>query len=215
MPHSAFARKGRHESLAELGRRVHDRGLIAGTEGNLSCRLPGGQILITPAGRAKSEICENDLALLAPDGAVLRGDPSSERSLHVQLYQHCPEAVFAVHAHPPSAVAWSLAHPDADKLPAELLPEALLAFGRVPIAPYARPGSEELARSIRPFLPDCRAIILGRHGALTWGESAEEALALMEQLEQVALILTQAFASGSPRPLPPEEVAAILEARKS
>ncbi len=214
MPQSAFARKGRHESLAELGRRVHERGLIAGTEGNLSCRLPGGQILITPAGRAKSEISENDLALLSPDGEVLRGNPSSERSLHLQLYGRCPEAVFAVHAHPPSAVAWSLAHPGEREIPAEYLPEALLAFGRVPIAPYARPGSEELARSIAPFLPDCRAIVLERHGALTWGASAEEALALMEQLEQVARILAQAFASGRPRPLPPEEVAAILEARK-
>lgn len=214
MSTSAILRKGRHESLVDLGRRLHARGLIAGSEGNLSCRLPGGQILITPAGRAKAEIGESDLALLDPNGRVLRGNPSTESVMHAELYRACPEAKIVIHAHPPVAVAWSLAHPGASEMPAEYLAESLLAFGRIPIASYALPGSEELAKSILPFLPECRAIILDRHGAVTWGASVEEALILLEQLEQVACILRDAFRMGNPQPLPPDEVKAILAGRK-
>ena len=214
---SGFAtqRKGRHESLLGLGRHLHARGLIVGSEGNLSCRLPGGQILITPAGRAKNEIGESDLALLDQAGRTLRGNPSSESILHAELYRACPKANVVIHAHPPVAVAWSLAHPGAAELPAEYLAASLLTFGRIPIARYARPGSADLAKSVLPFLPECQAIILSRHGAVTWGESVEEAQVLLEQLEQVACILRDTFRMGNPQPLPPEEVKSILAGRKS
>jgi len=214
MPTRSFARMGRHEMLVELGRRVHARGLIAGAEGNLSCRLPGGQILITPAGRGKANLAEEDLALLSPEGAILRGCPSSERLLHAEVYRRCPEAVWVIHAHPPAVVAWSLAHPETTEMPAGFLAETLLTFERIPIATYARPGGEALAKSVAPFLPDSRAIILERHGAICWDESAEGALSLMEQLEQAALILRDAFLMGHPRPLTEAERRAILEERK-
>jgi len=205
---------GRHASLLELGRRLQARGLIVGREGNLSCRLPGGQILITPAGKPKTDLVDEDLALLAPDGSVLRGRPSSERALHAELYRRCPQARYALHAHPPVATAWSLAHPDAEEIPVIHIAEALSAFGKIPIAAYARPGSADLAASVAPLLPRHRAVILSGHGAFSWGESAEEALSLMEQLEQLARILRDAFILGSPKPLSERERREILEKRE-
>ena len=50
------------------------------------------------------------------------------------------------------------------------------AAGRVPIVPYARPGTEEMGSVLVPYLPAHRLLLLSRHGALAWGESMEEAV---------------------------------------
>jgi L-fuculose-phosphate aldolase len=120
-----------------------------------------------------------------------------------------------VHAHPPTAIAWSLARPDLDALPDEAMPEVILAAGRIPIAPYARPGTAAMGEAIQPFLPAHRLMILARHGALAWGEDLEEAVLGMERLEHVAQILKSAHELGGATPLPPGEVAALRAMREA
>jgi L-fuculose-phosphate aldolase len=194
-------------SICLVCRRLHARNLLAAADGNVSALLEEGRIAITPSGVAKAGLEPNDLAFMAMDGTVLSGRPSSERLMHLAVYRACPEARAVVHAHPPTAIAWTLAFPDA-------LPELILAAGSIPIVPYARPGTAAMGENLLPFLPEHRLLLLSRHGALAWGETLEEAYNGLERLEHACQILKAAFELGGAKPLPGPELEALREARR-
>ena len=201
------------ESLCEACRRLHDRNLLAAGDGNLSARLPDGRIAMTPTGVAKAWIRPRDFAFLSPEGTVLKGQPSSERLMHLAIYAACPEARAVVHAHPPTAIAWTLARPELGELPSESLPEVILGAGAIPIVPYARPGTAALGEVLKPFLPAHRLLVLARHGAVSWGQEIAEATGGMERLEHVAQILKAAVELGGLSPLPEAELEALRHLR--
>ncbi len=187
-------------------RRLHAGGLLAASDGNLSVRLPNGLIAMTPSGVPKAKVRLEDLAHLTLAGEVLSGRPSSERAMHLAIYRAVPAAKAVVHAHPPTAIAWSLARPDLKELPADGLPEVILAAGRIPIVPMAIPGTEAMGANLLPFLPDHRLLLLARHGGLCWGEHLDEAVGGLERLEQVANILWKAETLGGAKPLSVPEI---------
>jgi len=201
------------ELLCDICRRLHARNLLAAADGNVSVLLDDGRIAITPAGVAKARMEPADLAYLEPGGTVLSGRPSSERLMHLAIYRACPEARAVVHAHPPTAVAWSLARPDLACLPGDALPEVILAAGAIPFVPYARPGTAAMGEVLAPFLPEHRLLVLARHGALAWGETLEEAYNGMERLEHASQILAAAERLGGALPLPAAELEALRQAR--
>ena len=191
--------------MLAAARRLHDRGLLAAGDGNLSLRLDDGRIAMTPSGVPKATLNREDLAYLALDGTILSGRPSSERAMHLAIYRAVPEARAVVHAHPPTAIAWTLARPELKELPSDSLPEVILAAGRIPVVPMAMPGTEAMGTTLLPYLPGHRLMILARHGGLCWGESIQEAAGGLERLEQVADILWKAEALGGAVPLPDSE----------
>lgn len=197
--------------LLDACRRLHASGLLAASDGNLSVRLPDGRIAMTPSGVPKARVQLEEMAYLALDGAILSGRPSSERAMHLAIYRAVPEAKAVVHAHPPTAIAWSLARPELEELPSDGLPEVILAAGRIPVVPMAIPGTEAMGTNLLPFLPERRLMILARHGGLCWGESMEEAVGGLERLEQVAEILWKAETLGGAKPLSTDE---LIELRR-
>jgi L-fuculose-phosphate aldolase len=197
------------DSIRDACAHLHARGLLAAADGNVSMRLEDDTLLLTPAGVNKARLPPGSLARVALDGRVLDGRPSKELAMHLAVYGACPDARVVVHAHPPTAIAWTLARPELEELPTDSLPELLLAAGRVPIVPYARPTTEELGTVLLPFLPGHRLLLLSRHGALAWGESMEEAINGIERLEHSALILKAAEELGGATPLPAAELEAL------
>lgn len=200
-------------ALLDAAKRLHGRGLLAAGDGNLSVLLDDGRIAMTPRGVPKAQVRVEELAFLSQDGTVLSGHPSSERAMHLAIYRAVPGARAVVHAHPPTAIAWTLARPDLAELPSDSLPEVILAAGRIPIVPMAIPGTEAMGTALLPFLPAHRLLILARHGGLAWGESIQEAAGGMERLEQVAEILWRAETLGGARPLAPAELAELRALR--
>jgi L-fuculose-phosphate aldolase len=201
------------QSILDGCRRLHGQGLLAAADGNLSVRLDDGRIAITPRGVPKADLHLDDFAYLDLDGHILHGTPSSERLMHLAVYRAVPEARAVVHAHPITAIAWSLARPKLTELPSDALPEVILAAGRIPIVPMATPGTEEMGTHLRPFLPAHRLMILARHGGLAWGESVAEAVGGMERLEQVAKILSAAEVLGGAKPLGAADLAELRALR--
>ena len=197
------------DSIRDACAHLHARGLLAAADGYDSMRLEDDTLLLTPAGVNKARLPPGSLARVALDGRVLDGRPSKELAMHLAVYGACPDARVVVHAHPPTAIAWTLARPELEELPTDSLPELLLAAGRVPIVPYARPTTEELGTVLLPFLPGHRLLLLSRHGALAWGESMEEAINGIERLEHSALILKAAEELGGATPLPAAELEAL------
>ncbi len=194
------------DEAIEACRSLHAQGLLAAADGNVSVRMDDGRVAITPRGVAKASLRREDFAFLDLDGTILDGIPSSERLMHLAVYRACPEARAIVHAHPVTAIAWSLANPGAEELPSDALPEVILAAGRIPLVPMATPGTEEMGSNLAPFLPAHRLMILARHGGLAWGESVREASGGIERLEQVAKILLAAESFGGAKPLAESEV---------
>lgn len=194
-------------------RRLWDRNLLAAADGNISFLLDDGNIAMTPSGVAKAFMRPDEMAVVTREGAVVSGNPSGERLMHLEVFRRCPEARCVVHAHPPTAVAWSLARPEWTELTSDALPEVILAAGRIPIAPYARPGTLAMGDVLAPLLPEHRLMILARHGALCWGESLEEAVGGIERLEHVCTMLKLAQDLGGARSLPVDEVDALRRMR--
>lgn len=202
------------EAMVQVCRRLHQKNLLAAADGNISVRLSDGCIAMTPSGVNKALIKTDDMALLSLQGEILAGRPSTERLMHLILYQHVPAAKAVVHAHPPTAIAWSLARPDLKELPADGLPEVILAAGSIPVVPYARPGTAAMGSNLLPFLPQRRLMILARHGALCWGDELEEAANGIERVEQVSMILKLADELGGSTPLPAQELRALRQLRE-
>ena len=201
------------EQICDTGRRLHARNLLAAGDGNISVLLGDNRVAITPSGVSKARLKPTDMAFLTLEGTMISGRPSTERLMHLAIYRSCPEARCVVHAHPPTATAWTVAHPELHELPSQGLPELILAAGSIPIAPYARPGTNGMVKVMEPFLPKHRLLILARHGAVCWGEDAAEAAGGIERLEHVAQILKAAVELGGLSPLPREELEALKSLR--
>ena len=202
------------EEIIQVARALHAKNMLAAADGNISYRLNEEEILITPAGKAKAHLHADEMAIITLDNQIIKGNPSSERLMHLSVYQQCPKARCVIHAHPPRAIAWTIARPESTELPGECFSELILSLGRIPIASYARPGTQAMGEGLKSFLPECRVIILARHGALTWGEDLQEALNGMERLEHSAEILLYACSFGGVTALPVSEVAILRAMRQ-
>lgn len=198
--------------IVETCRRLYARNMLAAADGNVSVRISDERILFTPSGRQKAFIAPEDVTIVSLDGAVVSGKPSGERDMHLAIYRQT-QAKAVVHAHPPHAVAWSLARPEWKELPSDSLSEIILGAGRIPIVPYARPTTTDMGSALKPFLPESRALILARHGAVCWGDSLEEALNGIERLEHSSQMLWLAEQVGGAKPLPPAEIEALRAMR--
>lgn len=201
-------------ALLASAKQLYQKNYLAACDGNLSYRLNDNEILITAKGKPKATLTLEDFALINLEGQAISGDPSSERLMHINVYRNCQKAKCVIHAHPPTAIAWTIASPQLKELPNECMSELIIAGGHIPIAPYALPGSAEMASVMTSLLPNHRMIILSRHGALTWGESIEEATNAMERLEHSAEILMRAKQIGGLTTLSQDQVVALYKIRE-
>jgi L-fuculose-phosphate aldolase len=197
--------------LVAVCRRLAALDLVGAAEGNVSCRLPGGELLVTPSGARKGDLAPEDLVVVGLDGALRRGRgrPSTELAMHLAVLAARPDVEAVVHAHPLTAIAMTVAGVPP---PNDLVPEASVVLGTVTVAPYATPGTDEVARSLTPLLPGRHVILLERHGAIALGAALAQALDRMETLERVARIALAARLFGRCEPLPADAVAKVLAA---
>ena len=133
--------------IVSVCRRMYERGLIAGADGNVSVRLGDDRLLITPSGLHKGDLAEEDLVITDRAGKPLAGRhrPSSEILMHLLCYDLREEVRAVVHAHPVHAVALAMA---GVSLANCILPESCLALGHILTAPYSTPGTEEVPAAL-------------------------------------------------------------------
>ena len=202
------------EEIVTVCRRLYDRGLIAGQDGNVSVRLKSGHILVTPAGLSKVDVTADSLVELTLDGKpVTQGrSASSAVGMHLCIYRARPDVRAVVHAHPPVATGFGVAGRD---FMDAVLPEVIFHLGSVPLVPFALPGTRALGDAMAPYLAEHDAFLLASHGATTVGPSLRLAHQRMESLEHAARILHAASMIGSPARLRDADVAALKQAREA
>lgn len=190
------------EEIVFVCRRLYEKGLIAGADGNVSARDPAsGHILITPSGVHKGFLKKDELLLLNADGAVLKGKgrPSSELAVHLEIYRADSSANAVVHTHAPWAMALSLS--GRGLLPHSMI-EAEMLLGRVVEVPFYLPGSQELADAVVLAIKNGPVQLLAHHGAISRGATLRQAFELMECLEHNARIQALAHLLGGARAVP-------------
>jgi len=198
------------KEIVRICRRLESLGFVPATDGNVSARLDGKSILITPSMLRKGDIRESQLLVTDLEGKVLagRGKPSSEIKMHLYAYKMRPDIKAIVHAHPPFATAFATTGLD---LKAPLLPEVVLTVGPVPLAPYATPSTEEVPRSMAPLIKEHQALLLSNHGVLALGRSLDEALQRLERVEHLAKISFLARILARPKYLNKKQIQGLLD----
>ncbi len=189
-------------------RRLYERGLIAGQDGNVSVRVGDDSLLVTPAGLSKVDLRPEDLVELGLDGSVRSGTrrPTSELAVHLRAYQRRADVQAVVHAHPPMATAFTLA---GESLDTTALAEVRYGVGPVALVPYGTPSTAAAAEVFDPFWASHDAFLMAHHGALTVGRTLTQAHQRMESLENGARIMWAARALGPVRSLPDDALAAL------
>lgn len=203
-------------AVAAAARRLAAEGLLVGTAGNVSVRVPGGgggegaRVAVTATGVVLADCSPDDVTVVDATGRVVAGDlaPTSELDLHLGVLADRPDVGAVVHTHAPwsTAVACVL-----DELPV-LHYQQLLLGGAVPVAPYATFGTPELAASVRGALTGRQAALMANHGSLAVGADLAAAVEHALLLEWLCALHHRAAALGSPRELSPEQQVAVVEA---
>jgi len=208
---AASAERRLRAELVDVCRRLHDRDLIGAGEGNVTCRAGADRFLVTPSGVRKGDLRPADLLVVNGRGEVVRGAgrPSTELRMHLAAYAARPDAGAAVHAHPVTAVALTVAGVPP---PDDLVPEAAVTLGPIAVARFAVPGTDEVPASLAALWAGHDVFLLARHGALALGRTADEAFDRIETLERVARIAIAARAAGACEPLPPGLIDRVLAA---
>ena len=186
------------------------------TGGNVSVKVPDGSIWITPSCLHKRRVQIEDLVKVSSDGEILVGQrtPSSETIVHLAVYQALPGVGAVIHAHPPAATGFAQACREIDTRSSS---EAYFILGpTVPLIPYARPSTPELADIVRRAMNTRnRAYLLANHGILTWGADLWEAYDILDTLEMFAQSQVVANSLGGLVPLPEEECRWLEEKARS
>ena len=210
---------GLRSLICTIGRLMHQMHYVDGSAGNISVRLDDNRILATPSGLAKGFLQSDQLIIVDMDGKKVGPDtnanhdlhPTSELLMHIECYRQRSDVGGVVHAHPPTAVALTIAGVN---MATCVIPEAVVVLGLVPTAPYATPSGPENRDVVRQLVGQHDAILLAHHGSLTVGPDVWQAYMKLETLEHTAVILHKAAQLGPIRPLQPEQVAKLLDLRR-
>lgn len=210
---------GLREEVVRVCRMMWEKGFVAASDGNVSVRLGKQRLLTTPSGVSKGFLSAADVVLIDMDGnpvgSAARGakppKPSSEILLHLEVYRQRPDVEAVVHAHPPLAIAFTIA---GISLTQCVLPEVIINLGSVPTTAYATPSSPEGPAVIRELIRCHDALIIDRHGSVTVGKSLFDAYMKLEKVEHLAHVTLAARQLGRVSELPPEEVRKLIAARR-
>ncbi len=180
------------KELAEYSRRCFNRGLVSGTGGNLSVRIPGTDTaLITPTGISLGDIDPEVNLLMKIDGTLIENPcglkPSKETAFHLAVYQIRPEAGAVAHVHPPYATAYSNVM---EKLPMATV-SAQGVLKEVPRIESAMAGSKELYEFVKAGLlkyPAAKVLLMKEHGTLAIGMDLKQSYYLTDLTEDTAKI---------------------------
>ena len=202
------------EQICDVCHKTWQLGWVAANDGNVSARLEDGTFLCTPTGMSKSFITPEKLLRINSKGEVLEGAeglrPSSEIKMHLRCYEKHPDVWSVIHAHPPGATGFAVAHKAMDMYN---MIEDVAVIGSVPLTPYGTPSTSEVPDAIEPYLEEHDVMLLENHGALAVGSDVITAFYRMESLELWAKITINAVILGGSMDISRENIQKLIDLR--
>lgn len=172
--------------VIEAGERLVEKGLIARTWGNVSCRVDDKTFVITPSGKPYIGLTPDDIVEVAINTLEWGGNvkPSSEKGIHAEVYKQFSDANFVIHTHQKVASAVSALSNGIEKVTGEA---ANLIGSVIHLGGYGLPGTKKLKKGVTNALKlgPSKAVIMAHHGALCFGKDSEEAFEVASSLETV------------------------------
>lgn len=193
--------------VIEVAAQAEEEGLCRHRSGNFSMKDDKtGYIVITPSGIKRDHLNEDSMIVVDADGNIIENKsdckPSSELPMHLTAYRTRPDISAVCHTHALFATVFAVQS-------REIKPIVFEAFNygvKLPVAKYGRPGTEELANSIIEPLKQSDACLLEKHGALTVGNTIEDAYLKMQYVEDVARVYFYSLMLGTePESIPKKE----------
>jgi hypothetical protein len=202
------------DQICDVCHKMWQLGWVAANDGNVTVKLPDGNFFATPTGISKSFITPEKLVRIDKEGNILEANegyrPSSEIKMHMRCYQDRPDVGAVVHAHPPTATGFAVAHVHLDRYD---MIETVVSLGLIPITPYGTPSTYEVPEAIAPYIQEHDAVLLENHGALTLGANLIDAYYKMETLELFAKINLVAYQLGGPKEISRENIDTLIKLR--
>ena len=171
--------------LIKAGIKLDRYGLIALGGGNVSMRMPSGEILMSPSGMIYEELAPDDVVVVDLQGNIIEGvrRPSTDIDALLYIFRNMPEVNAVIHTHQPMATGIGLI---ADELVCNLTTLANATGGSVTVAPYSAPNSLLMGENTVKYLNGKLAVILKHHGVVSVGNSLKQALYACVYLEEAA-----------------------------
>ena len=195
------------KDIIKYGEIAGKKGFTPGISGNISARW-GNQIVITATGTANGYLEENDFVIIDFDGNQIVGDkkPSSEKFLHIDFYRKRQDINAIFHAHSPYLTAFAACGKALDEY---VSPEIIYCFDKIPIAPYALPGSKNLVVNTSKFFKNNDVVLMENHGVIVGGRDIKDAFLKLELCEEYAKTIICAKILGGAKILTDTQVKEI------
>ncbi|MDX9799989.1 MAG: aldolase [Spirochaetia bacterium] len=180
--------KKEYKDLIELGKYLVRYRYASGSAGNISLRLASGFILASPTNSHLGSLNKGDLSLLDENGKLVSGlKPTKEIELHLAIYKSRREANAVIHLHSTYLTALScISGLDPLSVLDPVTPYVLMRTGKIPLIPYFKPGSIEIASEIEKLSRNHSSFLLANHGIVVSGRSISEACHNFEEIEETA-----------------------------
>ena len=156
-------------------RRVGDAGLTICSSGNLSWRV-GDNALVSGTGSWVPELTPDKVSVVRiATGEVLNGvRPSMESVFHLGVMRERPDVGVVLHFQSPFATAVACMDPRPRNF--NVTAEVPIHVGReIPVIPFHRPGSPELAKAVVEAMRDHNSVFLAKHGQVVCGKDFDQA----------------------------------------
>lgn len=193
--------KETREAVLAAAKEMIACGLVEGTAGNVSARLPDGNVVLTPSSVDYHTMTLNDLVVTDIDGNVLEGErmPTTEKSLHLACLRKHSDIGAVMHCHAMFATMFAIVR---QPIPCVIEEFDVYVGGEVPVAEYKLTGSDELAEEVSGWLENRGAVLMANHGLLCVGKTPTDVLKVAKLVERTARIIWGARMLGEPVPLP-------------
>ena len=190
--------------LCQMGKKISERGLVAGAGGNISAR-DGNLIWMKPSGFAMDEMGPDDLAGVdIATGEVARGTskPTSEVNMHLAIYRNRPDTQAVFHTHSP----WASGVLSSDGALRPMFAEFVCDLGVTQTVPYITPTTNALAEVVALAALKADTIFMRNHGVCALGRTLKQAFYRVWVVEDAAKSLVAARIMGNPVFLTPAQV---------
>ena len=182
------------QNIIKYGKLAGEKNLTPGVSGNISARC-GENILITSSGSANGFLSEDDFVLIDFDGNVVEGSkkPTSEKMLHVEFYKMRPDINYILHVHSPYLSSFASSGKALDE---PVMAENVFYFGKIPLAEYGLPSSNDLVEKTAKYFKDYDAVLMANHGFVVGDSDIRGAYLKLELAESYAQVVFNAKMLG-------------------
>lgn len=192
------------KSIIKFGKMLYDKDLTSATSGNISIKK-GNRIFITGTGTALGLLEEKDIVEIDLQGKELNDNQkaSSEKFMHIAIYNKRPDINALIHCHAPFSTAFAACR---QELSSPITAENILYFDKIPVADYAMPSSEELVNNTAKYFDLYDTVLMANHGIVAGADNILNAFYKIETAENYAKTFIYSKIIGNQIPLNDNEI---------